>query len=117
MYYPNYLLQLSGDDLKLAKVEEIFLRYSNSDVKLSTGLKDLFEIDNKKIGAFLVREKQFIFEQAKHNQHARWIIEQMSKWKKQYEAAEQAFAKVSEFSRVMTKMEGKVNETGTHKLN
>ena len=68
------------------------------------------------IGSFLKRQKQFIFEQAKQNPHARWIIEQMNIWKRQYETAAEAFAEVSEFSRVMTKMEGKVNETGTHKL-
>ena len=38
-------------------------------------------------------------------------------WKKQYESAVQAFAEVSEFSQVMTKMEGKVNEAGIHKFN
>ena len=103
-------------NLKLAKIEEIFLKYFKKDIKLSIGLKDLFEIDNKQIGLFIKNEKNFIFEQAKNNPHARWIIEQISRWKKEYDASVQAFAEVSEFSRVMTKMEGKVNETGTHKL-
>ena len=114
MYYPKYTL--TDNEFKLAKIEEIFLRYSKSDIKLTTKIRDLFEIDNTFIKSFLNSEKPFIFEQANHNPHARWIIEQISRWKKEYETAAQAFAEVSEFSRVMTKMEDKVNETGTHKL-
>ena len=117
MYYPSYNLELMSDDLKLAKIEEIFLRYSKTGIKLSLTLKDLFEIDNTLIGRFLGGQKQFIFEQANQNPHARWIVEQIEKWKKEYESAVQEFSEVSEFSKVMDKMEGKTNETGTRKFN
>ena len=108
----------STDDIKILKIEEIYQRFHNTNIKIYQKMPEVFETDGTRIGYFISQHKNFIIEMSKTSEAARWILEKVEESKKNrvnYLISKQSFASVSEFSKVYNGKENN-NESTVHRI-